>query len=271
MSKRKIFTLTAASLFILAFAGLVFVYRQDIRDAKARFSRGRIPTAVTRNDIIRIENTAPETNAVVKKIEPAQPLTPSPSKALPKEMNLRVPFVLQAPFKIWDEIHEDACEEASVLMLQAYVKGEKSLTLDEMDARILGMVDFQIANYGDYKSTDVEATAKIMRDHLKLERVVVLPIATANDIRTQIAKGRPVVIPAAGRLLFNPNFRHGGPLYHMLVVKGYTADGNFVTNDPGTRLGADYIYAEDVLMNAIHDYNGGDVLNGKKMMIVIAE
>ena len=55
----------------------------------------------------------------------------------------------------------------------------------------------------------------------------------------------------------------------MLIIKGYTKEGNFITNDPGTRRGADFIYSPGVLMNAIHDWNGGDVDNGKKVMIVV--
>ena len=51
-------------------------------------------------------------------------------------------------------------------------------------------------------------------------------------------RGVPVLLPAAGRLLRNPYFSGQGPLYHMLVVKGYTRDGKIITDDPGTRLAA---------------------------------
>ena len=42
----------------------------------------------------------------------------------------------------------------------------------------------------------------------------------------------------------------------MLVIKGFTSDGKFITNDPGTRNGADYLYTESTLMSAIHDWTG---------------
>jgi len=74
-------------------------------------------------------------------------------------------------------------------------------------------------------------------------------------------------VPAAGRELGNPNFTDPGPLYHMLVVRGYT-ENNFITNDVGTRKGENYQYKYDVLMNAIHDWNGGDVNNGQRVVIV---
>ena len=62
-----------------------------------------------------------------------------------------------------------------------------------------------------------------------------------------------------------------GPLYHMLVVKGYTKDGTIITNDPGTRRGADFLYDPDALFNAVHDWNGGNVNEGAKVMVVVEE
>jgi len=54
----------------------------------------------------------------------------------------------------------------------------------------------------------------------------------------------------------------------MLLLKGYTSDGEFITNDPGTRNGRNYVYKQAVLMAAIHDWNGGDVMNGVPVVIV---
>jgi hypothetical protein len=90
---------------------------------------------------------------------------------------------------------------------------------------------------------------------------------TINSIKTEIAAGRPVIIPAAGKVLPNPNFKDGGPNYHMLVVKGYDANG-FITNDPGTRLGENFRYTYDALINAIHDWDPTNILNGQKAFLV---
>jgi len=98
--------------------------------------------------------------------------------------------------------------------------------------------------------------------------VLVLPLSSVNDLKRAVANGYPVIVPASGKELPNPNFRNGGPLYHMLVVKGYTAD-RIITNDPGTHLGADFTYTYDGLMNAAHDWNGGDVTHGAPVMIII--
>ena len=90
-----------------------------------------------------------------------------------------------------------------------------------------------------------------------------------KQIKEQIAQNNPVILPAAGRELKNPNFKAPGPLYHMLVVRGWLSDGRIITNDPGTRRGEGYIYDKSVLWDAIHDWNGGNVASGQKVMIVV--
>ena len=188
-------------------------------------------------------------------------------KPLPAEINLKIPFTSQAPHANWNLPYGEACEEASALMVHYFYKN-KTFTKESADAEIKKLVDFQTKKYGFYKDTAAEETARFIKDYWKYKKVRVLP-ATIDAIKQELAAGRPVIIPAAGRLLGNPNFRQPGPLYHMLVVKGYTKDGKFITKDPGTRNGANYVYSQKVLMNAIHDWNGGDVNNGKKMIIVV--
>lgn len=188
-------------------------------------------------------------------------------KPLPSEINLKVPFTAQAPHANWELPYGEACEEASALMVH-YFYQKKTFTKETADSEIKKLVDFQTKKYGFYKDSTADETARFIKDYLKYKKVRVLP-ATIDAIKQELAAGRPVIIPAAGRLLGNPNFRRPGPLYHMLVVKGYTKDGKFITNDPGTRNGANYVYDQKALMNAIHDWNGGDVNNGKKLIIVI--
>ena len=188
-------------------------------------------------------------------------------KPVPAEINLKVPFTPQAPHANWELPYGEACEEASVLMVHYYFE-KKTFTKESADKEIKKLVDFQNKKYGFYKDSTADETARFIKDYWKYKKVRVLP-ATIDAIKQELAAGRPVIIPAAGRLLGNPNFRRPGPLYHMLVVKGYTKDGKFITNDPGTRRGANYIYDQKVLMNAIHDWNGGDVNNGKKVIIVV--
>lgn len=188
---------------------------------------------------------------------------------LPAEVNLQIPFTSQAPHQNWDAPYQQFCEEASVLMAASYVKGEAISDPDDADTKMLAIKDFEEKELGFYEDTNAEETAVVLRECYDLVKVKVIPDPTVQNIKSALAEGKAVIVPLAGRQLDNPYFRQPGPLYHMLVVKGYTKNGDFITNDPGTKRGANYIYEPDTIMNAIHDWNGGNVEAGRKAMIVV--
>lgn len=182
---------------------------------------------------------------------------------------ISVPFTSQAPFANWDALHEEACEEASLIMLKYYLDGKK-LTPSIAEEAIQQMVDFEIRNYGDFKDTTASETVKLAEDFYKINNLKVVYDFPKEDLKKYLSQGNPVIVPAAGRLLGNPNFTAPGPLYHNLVLIGY--DGNtIITNDPGTRKGQGYTYNIDVLYNAIHDFPGEpeNITQGRKAMIVL--
>lgn len=196
------------------------------------------------------------------------PVNPT-SQTLPSEINLAVPFTSQAPYKNWDEVHEELCEEASVLMASHYILNKPIPNPGYADAELLKIKSWEEQVFGYYKDTTAAETARILREYFKLDKVTVVEGASIAAMKQALAERKLILLPSAGRLLPNPNFRSPGPLYHMLVVKGYTKDGKIITNDPGTRLGADFIYDPDALLNAVHDWNGGDVEHGNKVMIIV--
>jgi hypothetical protein len=194
--------------------------------------------------------------------------SPSPT-ALPGQINLSVTFVSQAPYRIWDHDHEEFCEEAAVLMAVSYIKGDTSVSDPAVAERGLQDIKtWELAVLGHFEDTTAAETARILTDKFGIKQVRLVNNPTVLTLKTALTQGKLVLVPAAGRLLGNLNFTSPGPLYHMLVVKGYM-DNWFITNDPGTRNGANYLYTTEVLMNAMHDYNGGDVLNGAKVVIVV--
>lgn len=201
--------------------------------------------------------------------------TPIQSDLKPKtynlkpEVNLAIPFTIQAPNANWDEIHQEFCEEASVLMAVSYIKGWDIPNADTADQKMFEIKSFEEQKFGYYKDTTAEETAVIVREFYGVDKVIVVYEPTIENVKKALAEGKAVLAPAAGRQLGNPYFRSPGPLYHMLVIKGYTKEGNIITNDPGTRRGADYIYSPNVLMNAIHDWNDGDVDHGRKVVIIV--
>ncbi len=179
-----------------------------------------------------------------------------------------MPFTSQAPKFNWDLPYQEACEEASMIMVAEYFKGNRvsKLEPDYADKEILKLVAWQQLERGFYEDTTAKEVVSILQDYFKLSARV--EDYKPDKIKDYIKQGQLVLLPAAGRLLDNPNFRRPGPLYHMLVVKGFTED-EFITNDPGTRNGFNYRYDPDILAKAVHDWNGGEVLEGEQVMVVV--
>ncbi|HOW60656.1 MAG TPA: C39 family peptidase [Candidatus Moranbacteria bacterium] len=226
-----------------------------------------LPPAHTYDEAVKIP-TQNEKKASDKSIKLDEKASPKKEIVLPEETNLSIPFVLQAPNQNWVYPYEDFCEEASVLMAASYLKNSPILNSNDADAKLLSIMDFEMKKFGYHKDTNIEETATILRELYNLQKIEIVYNPSVNEIKIALAEGKAVVVPLAGRELKNPNFRSPGPLYHMLVIKGYDKNDNFITNEPGTRKGANYRYKTGIIMNAIHDWNNGDVYNGKKAVII---
>lgn len=191
----------------------------------------------------------------------------SSSSSRPGGLLIKVPFASQSPFAVWDALHEEACEEMSLIMVHHFLE-ETPLSMTDAEVEVQQMIAWEREhNYAD------DVTAAQLGDiasSLYGYRVRVLEDVTADSLRLELSQGNPIIIPAAGRALKNPFFSGAGPFYHMLVVVGYSGDG-FITNDPGTKQGAQYWYSTDVLMNALHDWIGVKELiaTGPKKALVI--
>ncbi len=201
---------------------------------------------------------------------PAVKLNPFEAKQpLPQAINLDVPFTSQAPYQVWDLPYQETCEEAAALMVDAFYRGVSGqIPPDQAKQAIDDLIAFQTKQYGDYKDTNAQDTARFIKDYFHYQDVSVTKLVSVDQIKRALANGYPVLIPVSGKQLGNPNYKHGGPPYHMLVIKGYT-QGRFITNDSGTRKGADYTYAYETVMRSAHDWNGGNVLQGQPMLIVV--
>jgi len=221
---------------------------------------------------VKVDEGPTPTPAVTVTIQPTKTPTPTTTSTpeitnIPESASITVPFTTQAPLANWDALHQEACEEASLIMLKHFKYKSAIGTKDEVETQIHELVDWETVN--GYK---IDVTASELKDiasthyGMKTGRI---GTATLDNIKKEIANGRPVIIPAAGRMLDNPNFTGAGPVYHMLVIKGYDKDG-FITNDPGTRKGEGFRYTFDNLINAIHDWNqtGSKIADGKKVYLV---
>lgn len=259
---------------LLALAGVVVVLlgtgwfaRGAIRDVWYNVTRPSVPEAVAYSPVATSPSEQkPSAPAPVKptSTKPA----PAPVPVAKISVNLAVPFLLQAPNQNWVQPYEDACEEASLVMVDAYYDGRtKTFGADEALKALDALFVFEDETYGynkDTTSADVANTAKVY-----FHRQSSIVEATEANIKKALNEGHPVIAPAHGKELGNPNFRNGGPEYHMLVIKGYTKDGSWITNDPGTRNGPDYVYGKQVLLNAIHDFDPRDMRTGRKVVIIV--
>lgn len=251
----------AIGLLSLGFGLVVFAFRTPIRDWVEIQRRPDVPAAVNRSELnanIAATNVnGANANAVVN----------ANRSAAPAEINLNVPFTSQAPHATWDEDHQEFCEEASVLMAGRYFEDRPITGKDDAEAALQRLKTREIEMFGYFKDTTAEETARLLEDVYTVETELVRD-PTVAQLKAALADSRLVLVPAAGRQLGNPNFTAPGPLYHMLVLKGYTQDGRFITNDPGTRKGANYVYPFDRIMTAMHDWNGGDVAGGEKVVVI---
>lgn len=275
------------SIIILAIAllaGATYVNRSVIKDWWTNYNKEDVPTAVSFDDVTTNSvNTNDNTNGITETENTNEStgqnknVTTNANEdiveaatdeiVIPESLNLAIPFTSQAPHANWDLPYQEACEEASMVMAARFLQGRTIDGADDADAAILQLVEHGTNVMGYPIDTTAAETAAILEDFYDLEAELIYDF-TWEDVKLALAQGHPVILPAAGRQLGNPNFTAPGPIYHMLVIKGYTPSV-VITNDPGTRKGADYQYTYDTLFKAAHDWNGGDVEAGKKVIIVV--
>ncbi|MDP3970205.1 MAG: C39 family peptidase [bacterium] len=280
-------------LLFVSFAAIYF-FRSDIKDIWNETKKEPVPTAITfdeatQDNVINTnatnkninsdieinseDTTLPTSNnieddiEIIKKDDSTNESILDTPTEIASTINLDIPFTSQAPRANWGLPYQEACEEASMLMSARYLQGRTIEGPDDADAAILQLVSYANNDLGYPIDSTAEQSADVIEKFYELETEVIYDFSW-DDVKKSLSLGYPVIVPAAGRQLGNPNFTEPGPLYHMLVIKGYTED-IVITNDPGTRNGANYQYSYDKLYNAVHDWNNGDVNNGQKVMIIV--
>ena len=253
LSKFSIFFILAAILFVIA----SFYYINS-----------RLPQVVSYNDKAGSSGTTTGNGSAIDQAKiPSATSTPSQ----PAVLNLPIPFTSQAPTADWDLVHNEDCEEASAVMANAYLTGNTTATLAAADVEneMNNLNSWEDANFGYHLDTTAQETAQMIEGYYGLQAKVYDDYSFA-DIKDQLNLHHAVILPVNGQLIGNPNYTQPGPIYHMLVVRGYTSTG-LITNDSGTRRGQNYPYAFDTLHNAGADWNHSTntIDQNKKPMIVV--
>lgn len=183
-------------------------------------------------------------------------------------VNWDVPFTSQAPLGVWDPDHKEACEEASILMVLRYFEGRPFASPEEADLALIALVRAN-ENLGFAVDTTAAEVRTLLLSQNPDFSAELLHDPSVDDLKRVLSDGKLVIVPAQGQFLGNPYFQNPGPPYHMLVLRGFTDDGMVITNDPGTRRGEQFAYSWDTLMYALHDWNGGEVESGEKVVVVV--
>jgi len=250
LSRRKKSIIIALILIAIAtpLAWILYTKWQEIRT-----HGGTAPEAVSMESV--------ETPAIAEDVTAVTP-------EIPVALNLEMTFYSQAPFGNWDYPWQEACEEASVLLV-ANEYNKMNLTRESFNDELLRLVDWEKVYFGSYEHTTVAQTAEMLKLQYGLNSII-HEDPSFEDVQKIVANGHLIVAPFAGKLLGNPNFRNGGPNYHMLVIKGYNSEKmQIITSDVGTRNGENYVYAWETIALALHDWHDTDITLGKKLLIEV--
>ena len=178
----------------------------------------------------------------------------TPELTLPEKFDIKVAFASQAPLGDWSLPYQEACEEASMIMAAKYFKNEK-LDANIMDQEILKVVKWEEDNGYPLDLTAAQ-TVEVLQKYFGL-KAYLDKMVSEPEIKKNLVAGNLIIVPLAGRDIGNPFYHQPGPLYHMLLIRGFDED-EFITNDPGTKRGEAYRYLYGDLLWAVHDWVGGD-------------
>src|SRR6202165_2675169 len=197
-----------------------------------------------------------------------------PPVNLPAAVILPVPFTSQAPLNNWAD-RQHTCEEASIVMVNLYLKGDHSGAL--IDPRTADAAINQVTAWKPAVDLTIQQVGEVAQKNLGWA-FKLLP-SDRLDMKQQLALGRPLIVGVRTHGLGNPNYpgyrthfeQVGWSVSHYLVVVGYDAADNYILNDPGLTKGQGYHITYDQLMHAIDDLDQAyPSLNSGRIFLVLA-
>lgn len=174
-------------------------------------------------------------------------------------LTLKMSFTSQAPFGHWVQPYADACEETSILMVDAYYSKYHldQVTADYEIRKIIGLKNKFFGRSDDESASQI---VKLINDFFPWEAEVVIN-PSKQQLIAELENGRPIILPVDGKILQNPNYTADID-YHVIVLSGYDFENDeFISQDPGTKNGQNYRYPSTVIMKAIHDFIPGQKIS----------
>lgn len=135
-------------------------------------------------------------------------------------------------------------------MANAYLTGDKDIVMPptQVESQITTLTNWEQQNFGYYLDTTAAETAKMIEGVYGLKTQIITNYSE-EQVKQALNDHEVVIIPEDGQLLGNPNYKTPGPIYHMLVIRGYTPDA-IITNDSGTKNGRNYSYSFATIYDA---------------------
>jgi hypothetical protein len=173
-------------------------------------------------------------------------------------VDLAAPYTNEAPDDVWTGPWKNACEEASMAMVEKYYLGQRTMTKAEAKDFMQMLFDKQNKIYGSNADSDSTRTAYLI-NNFSSYGAVIKDKPTIEEIKAEINGRRPVIALHYGFDLKNKNipFLAAGSSYHMTVIVGYDdVKKEFIVNDSGDRkVGKNHRYGYDLFMSTLHDFN----------------
>ena len=143
---------------------------------------------------------------------------------LPTAVLLPVPFTSQAPLNNWAD-RQHTCEEASLVMVDRYLKGDHSGAL--IDPHTADAAINQVTAWKPAVDLTIQQVGDVARNNWGYAYKI-LPSDRLN-MKQQLSLGRPLIFGVRTHGLGNPNYpgysthyeQPGWSVSHYLVVTGY--------------------------------------------------
>lgn len=169
--------------------------------------------------------------------------TPEAAHTAAWGVNLPVPVRCQMIYQggnVW-------CSPTSLAMVMAFWGHDESIP----DQVVPGVYDSVYEGAGNWAFNVAYAGARGFT--ARVDRITCMA-----GLEREIAAGRPVIASVAYSREWLPNAVHHYTGGHLLVVRGFTADGDVIVNDPAapTEAGVHVVYRRDLFQRAWLDRGG---------------
>lgn len=173
-------------------------------------------------------------------------------------VKLAVPYISEVPDGRWVGSWKNACEEASIAMVDRYYAGVGKTTIAWQKAYMTNLFVIERKLWKSDANTDVDMTVRLINENTSFSAFA-KDDPSIEDLKNELDSGRPVIVPIDGFELANKNipFLAAGSGYHMFVIIGYNeAKKAFIVHDNGDlKSGTGIEYGYKRVMNTLHDYS----------------